>query len=143
MIVAQILRHKGSEVACTRPSTLVWRAIREMVDRDIGALVVRTDDLPLGVFTERDYVQMTAVLGTAVLDRTVGDVMRTNVPWIRPEATLPECMNIMTVRAVRHLPVIDQLELVGIVSQGDVVSALLSEHQFEIDQLHEYIGRLR
>jgi CBS domain-containing protein len=143
LTVTDVLSRKGSEVVCLPPMAPVKQGIALMVEREVGALVIRSGPLPLGIFSERDFVQKMARHGPEVLERPVKDVMAVNTPWVWPSDTLVSCMNLMTLHAVRHLPVIGSLRLCGIISIGDIVSELIADQEHELEWLHEYVMRLR
>ena len=137
--VRQLLQEKGHAVWSIGPDDSVFDALRLMADRDVGSLVVVVDGAAVGVFTERDYARKVILLGRASKDRAVREVMTTSLITVSPDATLPDCMRLMTENRVRHLPVLDNGEQVGLVSIGDVVKAVMAEQQFLIEQLQEYI----
>ncbi|MBX3144737.1 MAG: CBS domain-containing protein [Trueperaceae bacterium] len=137
--VRQLLQEKGHAVWSIGPDDSVFDALRLMADRDVGSLVVVVDGAAVGVFTERDYARKVILLGRASKDLAVREVMTTSLITVSPDATLPDCMRLMTENRVRHLPVLDNGEQVGLVSIGDVVKAVMAEQQFLIEQLQEYI----
>ncbi len=137
--VEQLLAHKGRDVLTIDPEATVLDAIREFVDKNVGSLVVMEDGKLVGIFTERQYARNVFLKGKSSPTTTVREVMETNVAYVGPEHTVPECMAIMTEKRYRHLPVIEGDEVVGMVSIGDLVESTISEQKFTIEQLEHYI----
>jgi CBS domain-containing protein len=139
--VREILQHKGSEVWSVRPEATVHDALVEMAEKNVGALLVIGSDGRLrGIFSERDYARHVIDGGDNLRDIPVSEVMSRQLRGIAPERTVEECMAVMTQNRVRHLPVFDGGELIGLVSIGDVVNAVIHEKNFVIDQLEHYIA---
>jgi CBS domain-containing protein len=136
--VRQILSRKP-EVYSVTPSTTVLAALREMADHNIGALLVMEGGQVAGIFSERDYARKVILHGKSSKELTVGEVMTSPVVCAEPNWSAYDCMTMMTQWRVRHLPVLDAGQLVGIVSIGDVVSAVLSEQASTIRSLEHYI----
>lgn len=142
MKVRDILAHKGSAVVTVRPDTTVATAIHRLLLERIGALVVSDDGVcVLGIVSERDIVRVVAERGAEALapDLTVGEMMTRNVLTCGLDDTVKELMTTMTQRRIRHLPVVDNGRLVGIVSIGDVVKNRLDEVELEANVLREYM----
>ena len=137
--IQQLLEAKGHEVCSVSPDTPVYDALGLMAERGIGALMVCREERPVGIMSERDYARKVILAGRASKETPVGDIMTTRVVCTSPQRTVEECMALMTDKRVRHLPVIDHKKLVGIVSIGDLVKAILHEQQFIIEQLEHYI----
>jgi CBS domain-containing protein len=137
--IDDLLRTKGRKVFSIAPDTSVYEAVALMADKDIGALMVMEGGRPLGLITERDYSRNVILKGRSSKDTAVKEVMTTPVIGVQPDQRLEECMAIMTEKRVRHLPVMSGKELVGIVSIGDLVKAVVAEQKFVIDQLMSYI----
>lgn len=137
--IRQILEQKGYEVLTIDPGASVYSAIEIMADNGIGALMVMENNRPVGLVSERDYARKVILKGRSSLDTRVEDIMSTRVICARPEQSVEECMGLMTAKAVRHLPVLDHKEVVGIVSIGDLVKAIIGEQQHIIEQLEHYI----
>lgn len=137
--VRQLLQDKGHAVWSIQPDASVFDALRLMAERDVGSLVVVDGTQVVGVFTERDYARKVILLGRTSRDLAVREVMTSELITITPDATLPDCMRLMTENRVRHLPVMEEGVQVGLVSIGDVVKAVMAEQQFLIEQLQEYI----
>ncbi|HZW99751.1 MAG TPA: CBS domain-containing protein [Trueperaceae bacterium] len=138
--VRQLVQDKGAAVYTVSPDTSVFGALEVMAERDVGALVVVDDGGVAGVFSERDYARKVILLGRGSRDLPVRDVMTRDVVTVTPEQTVADCMQLMTQHRIRHLPVLAEGRLAGIVSIGDVVKAVMSEQEFLIEQLQEYIS---
>ncbi len=142
--VRQLLQDKGSAVYTISADETVFRALEVMAERDVGALVVVEGEDVVGVFSERDYARKVILQGHASRELSVRAIMSTNVVTVAPEQTVDDCMRLMTERRIRHLPVIEDGRLAGLVSIGDVVKAVMSEQAFLIEQLQAYVtGELR
>ncbi|MDR3396143.1 MAG: CBS domain-containing protein [Pandoraea sp.] len=139
--VAQILKSKSADtVYQVRPSDSVLDALTLMAEARIGAVLVSDDDRRIvGIFTERDYARKVALMGRTSVNTPVRDVMTSAVRYVSPEQTNEECMSLMTEHRIRHLPVMKDGELIGLLSIGDLVKAIITEQQFTIDQLENYI----
>jgi CBS domain-containing protein len=131
--VNDILQLKGHEIWSVAPDATVYDALQLMADKGIGAVVVLEDGKLVGVMSERDYARNVILKGRASKDTLVRAIMTDRVITVFPNASMDECMALMTQKHVRHLPVIDQDKLVGLVSIGDVVKAIISEQQFVIE----------
>jgi len=138
-IVRHILDKKGQLVWTIRPDDTVFAAIEEMARKDVGALVVVDSGDPIGIFTERHYARDVFLKGRSSPTTVVKDVMRTGFLYVTPERTVEECMAIMTAERVRHLPVMEDGNLVGLISIGDLVKSIIEDREFVIDQLTNYI----
>ena len=138
--VAEILKTKGEAPGHTiQPDDLVFDALQLMADKGIGALMVMQGEAIVGIVTERDYARKIALKGRSSALTKVRDVMTTAVMFVQPSQTSEECMALMTENRVRHLPVVDQDKLIGLVSIGDLVKNIISEQKFVIKQLQRYI----
>ena len=135
-----ILRFKGQTVHSVRPDDTVLAALGVMAEHDIGAVLVVEGDELLGILTERDYARKVALVGRASRDSPVRAIMTTEVVCVPPARTVEECMGIMTERRCRHLPVVENGHLVGVVSIGDLVKATIDEQESTINQLKNYIA---
>jgi len=136
--VRDMLRGK-SGVYSVGPGDTVYDALRLMADKNIGAVVVRSDQKLDGIFSERDYARKVILLGKTSRETLVKEIMTTPVISIEPDWTADQCMALMTEKRVRHLPVIEQDRLVGVISIGDVVRAVVEDQQFTIRSLERYI----
>ena len=139
--VADILKSKSnSAVVSVRPEHSVFEALRLMAEKGIGAVLVMAGKDVQGIFTERDYARKLVLQGRASNQTLVRDVMTCNVLCVRPSHTTEESMAILTENRLRHLPVVDEAgQLFGLVSIGDLVKEIISQQQFEIEQLRHYI----
>jgi CBS domain-containing protein len=138
--VRELLDQKGSAVFSVQPDITVFATLQLMADKEIGAVLVFEGDRLVGMFSERDYARQVILKGKASKDTLVREVMTSRVTYVRPEQTVDDCMALMTDKRVRHLPVLDQGRVVGLVSIGDIVKAVISEKQFIIEQLENYIS---
>jgi len=138
--VNEILTQKGSRVWTIPGEATVFEAIQLMAARNIGALVVVADDRLEGIFTERDYTRKVALHGKSSKDTLVSEIISHQVCVAAPESTIEECMRLMTSNRVRHLPVLNDEALVGLVSIGDLVNYIISAQSVEILQLQNYIS---
>lgn len=134
-----ILATKGNDVWSVRPEDTVFDAVKEMADKQVGALLVMDGDKLVGIVTERDYARKVILEGKSSKESAVKDVMTRQVLCVAPERTIDECMALMTDKRARHLPVVDHKKVIGVVSIGDLVKAVISEQQVLIDQLQHYI----
>jgi CBS domain-containing protein len=138
--VKQLLETKGGTVATIGPDAPVLDAIRLMAERRIGALVVVRGDALAGIVTERDYARKVILKGHSSRETPVADIMTPAPTTVALTTTVDECMRLCTELRVRHLPVIDNNQLVGIVSIGDLVKAVIDDQAAEIDHLQRYIA---
>jgi len=139
--VAEILKAKGdSSVFSIEPSASVFEAVKRMAEKNVGALLIMEGDRILGVVTERDYARKVVLLARSSKDTPLREVMTSAVIYVRPNQTSEECMALMTENRVRHLPVMDDGKLVGLISIGDIVKGIISEQNFIIEQLQHYIA---
>lgn len=140
-ILAHILDSKPDHTVYTiTPSDSVFDAVKLMADKSIGALVVMDGGKVVGMITERDYARKIALMSRASKDTAVRDIMTTSVMYVLPSQTSEECMALMTEHRLRHLPVIDQGNLIGLISIGDLVKDIISEQKLIIQQLEHYIS---
>jgi len=137
--VERLLDRKGSVVWTIGPEETVLDAIKVLASKDIGALVVVEGEDVIGMFTERDYARNVFLKGKSSPETLVRDVMAKPVIFVRPENSIDECMSLMTRKRVRHLPVLDHGDLVGMLSLGDLVKNVIDEQKFTIEQLEHYI----
>jgi CBS domain-containing protein len=139
LTVQQILNAKSGPLLSVSRGTAVYEALTLMARHDVGALVVLEQGQLVGMFSERDYARKVILQGKSSKDVPVEDIMTAPVLSVRPENTVQDCMALMTDRHIRHLPVVDGASVVGMISIGDVVKALLDEKEFVIKQLEHYI----
>lgn len=138
--VKTILDSKGRDVWSVTPDTLVSDALKVLADKNIGAVIVLDEEGAVaGIFSERDYARKIELEGRTSDETTISKVMTENVICVEPSQAIEECMALMVGKHIRHLPVLENGELAGIVSIGDIVKAMISEQQLLIEQLESYI----
>lgn len=137
--VSQLLDAKGHQIFSVEPETLVYDALLAMAEHHIGALLVMRRDELVGIFSERDYAREVVIKGRTSSTTAVQDIMSTKLITVSPDNTVEECMNLMSGRRIRHLPVLDQGKVIGLLSIGDLVQATIEYQQFLIKQLESYI----
>lgn len=140
MKVSDILVVKGRNVWSIEPGTSVYDAMKLMADKGIGALMVREGERVVGVISERDYARKVILEGRSSRSTEVREIMTSHVLYAGLEQSVEECMAVMTDKRVRHLPVLEQGRLIGVISIGDLVKSIISEQQFRIEQLEKYIS---
>ncbi len=138
--VRQLLADKPAEVFAVPPEAPVIEAVRLMADRSIGAVLVMQGDALAGILSERDYARKIVLQGRSSADTPVRAIMTAEVVVVDPEADVAACMQLMTVRRFRHLPVLEHGRVVGVISIGDLVKAVIADQQQELRHLHSYIG---
>ena len=141
--VRHVLQVKGRQIWSIRPDASVYDALKLMADREVGALLVLDGGKLVGIISERDYARKVILKGKSSLETPVSDIMTSKVICVRPEQTIEECMALMTDKHVRHLPVVVGDEVVGVISIGDLVKAVIAEKDFMIKQLEDYITGAR
>lgn len=137
--VGQLLDSKGTEVWTIAPDATVFDALNLLAEKNIGALVVVAGDRVAGIVSERDYARKIRLLHRDSRDTAVSEIMTSDVTTITREQNVTDCMSVMTDHHIRHLPVVENDQLVGLISVGDVVKAVIAEQAFLIEQLHQYI----
>ena len=137
--VEQLLKTKGNEIWSIAPQATVYEALQRMSEKDVGALLVLDKGNLVGIFSERDYARKLILKGRFSKDTTVGELMTREVLYIESQSTIEDCMALMTAKRVRHLPVLENERLIGIVTIGDVVRQIISDQDFTIQQLERYI----
>jgi len=137
--VKELLREKGSQVWSIAPKATVYEALELMATKNIGALVVIEAGNVAGIFTERDYARKVILKGRSSKTTTVGELMITDVLYVSPDDTIENCMALMTDKRMRHLPVMEDSKLAGIISIGDIVRVIISDREFTIRELERYI----
>jgi CBS domain-containing protein len=136
----QLLDEKGRDVWSLAPDDTVFDAIKLMAEKGIGALAILKSGSLIGMITERDYARKVILKEKSSKETSISDIMTTKVVYARSDQSIDECMALMTEKRVRHLPVFEERELIGIVSIGDLVKAIIAEQQFVIEQLEQYIS---
>ena len=137
--VRQVLKDKGYAVESIAPQASVYEALQKMANRELGALVVFEGGEVCGLFSERDYARKLVLQGKSSKDTQVQEVMTRRVITVEPEQTVEACMVLMTDKHIRHLPVIEEGRLIGIVSIGDIVKAVIEAQRLTIEELATYI----
>jgi CBS domain-containing protein len=141
--VRQLLQAKGYDIWSVAPDDSVYDALKLMADKNVGAVLVTEAGNLVGILSERDYARKVILKGRTSKDTPVREIMTEKVVYVRPDQTTEECMALMTDKRVRHLPVVENDQLIGIISIGDVVKAIMSHQEFMIEQLENYItGRV-
>ncbi len=140
MLIRNILKSKGSNVFYIRPERTVYEAVEKMAEKDIGALLVMENERLLGIITERDYLDKIILKGRTSKETKVNVIMSTDIDTVSPSDTVEHGMEMMTDGRFRHLPVIEDEKVAGIVSIGDLVNAVISKQRGEINSMREYIG---
>ncbi len=134
-----VLATKGRQIHAVEPSATVFEALKKMEELDVGSLAVMRGSQLVGIMSERDYARKVILQGRSSLDTPVQDIMISDVVCAAPEHTVEQGMALMTAHAVRHLPIVVDNEVVGIVSIGDLVKSIIQDREFIIDQLEHYI----
>jgi len=137
--VANILAAKGSDVFVIAPGASVYDALQLLADKNVGALAVVDDSKLVGIVSERDYARKVVLVDRSSRETPVSEIMSAKVNTVAPTASLEDCMELMTERHIRHLPVLDGDELVGMISIGDVVKAVIADLAAMVEQLDNYI----
>ena len=137
----QLLQAKPHAILSTAPDAKVFDALKLMAEKNVGALVVMDAGRLIGIITERDYARKVILMGKSALDTPVREIMTDKVLCVHPEQSIEECMGLMTDKRIRHLPVMEGSELIGVLSIGDLVKETISEQQFVIKELESYIHR--
>lgn len=138
--VRQLLEQKSSnELIAIGPQATVYQALQTMAEHDVGAILVMDMDDIVGIFSERDYARRIVLQGRTSIGTCVRDIMTSKVVYVSPSQTVGQCMALMTEKHFRHLPVMDEGKVIGMLSIGDLVRATIAEQQFVIEQLVNYI----
>jgi len=138
--VAELLRAKPARVVKVRPEQSVLEAIKVLAQEDVGAAIVMTGERLAGIFSERDYTRKVILKGRSSDSTRVEEIMTPNVIVVSPRTRTRECMALMSEKAIRHLPVVDEGRVVGMVSIRDIVSDIIADQDFTIEQLEHYIS---
>ncbi len=134
-----LLREKGSQIYSTAPDATVYDALQLMAEKNIGALIVFDGDRLLGLISERDYARKIVLKNKFSRETAVGDIMTRDVVTVTPDKNLEECMELITQHRVRHLPVVENEQVLGLISIGDIVKGIIVHKEFVIEQLEYYI----
>jgi CBS domain-containing protein len=138
--VSNILKTKGSATISVTPETIVYDAIELMCDRNVSSVVIMENERLVGIFTERDYARKLILQGKASKETRISEVMTEDLVTVTLNTTIEECMQLMTSRFIRHLPVLEGNRLLGIISIGDVVKSVIEEQKFIIENMEHFIS---
>jgi CBS domain-containing protein len=138
--VRQVLNKKGSAIFSITPTETVFEAVKRMAEHGCGALIVMRGDELVGILSERDYARKVVLQGRSSKETTVGDIMSSPVVTAVPQQKVGECMALMTTKRIRHLPVIEDGKVIGVLSIGDLVKFIIADQQFQIEQMSQYIA---
>ncbi|MGW8319302.1 MAG: CBS domain-containing protein [Candidatus Promineifilaceae bacterium] len=141
--IRQLLEKKGYDVWSISPEASVYDALLILADKNIGALLVLDEGELVGILSERDYARKVALHGKTSMKTPVREIMTERVFAVRPRNTVEEAMALMTEKHIRHLPVVEEDEIVGVISIGDLVKSIIAEQEFMIQQLESYISGMR
>jgi len=139
--VRQLLKNKGKDIWSIAQEETAYKALQIMDEKDVGALLVLDGGKVVGIFSERDYARKVILKDKASKDTPVRDLMTHDVIYIEDNATIEECMALMTAKHIRHLPVFENDKLIGLVTIGDVVKRVISDQEYTIEQLERYISK--
>lgn len=138
--IRNILENKGHQVYAVTPETSVYDALQVMMERNISSLLIMENEVLKGIFTERDYARKLVLMGRSSKETPIGEIMTANLYTITPSETIDHCMEMMSSYKIRHLPVIDNNRVTGMVSIGDVVKFIIEDQKRTIQQLESYIA---
>lgn len=138
--VKNIIDAKGNATFTITPQTSVYHALELMVEKNVSALLVMENDELAGIFTERDYARKVVLKGRSSKETNIAEIMTKDLITVSPASTIDECMELMTGKFIRHLPVVDQGRLAGIISIGDVVRQIIQEQRSIIGHMEQYIS---
>jgi CBS domain-containing protein len=139
-IISQLLKVKGHGCFSVGPGENVYSAIKKMAEKDVGSVLVMDGSALVGILTEREYARNVVLKGRSSPQTLVRDIMSTQVTYVEPDATVEDCMALMTEKRVRHLPVVEDETVVGIISIGDLVKSVIDDQRFTIHQLETYFS---
>jgi CBS domain-containing protein len=137
--VRDILRTKGSQVYTISPDATVYEALNRMAEHNVGAMLVFEENDLVGLISERDYSRKTILKGRFSKETAVREIMTTEVVAVHPDDDIEECMELFTDKRIRHLPVVEEGRVVGIVSIGDIVKSIIDYKEYIIEELENYI----
>lgn len=137
--IKQLLEEKGNVIHTIAPDAYVFEALVKLAEEDVGALVVTNKNKLAGMFSERDYARKIILKGKSSKDSKVSELMTKGIYYIDPDKSVQDCMFLMTDKKIRHIPVIENDELIGLVSIGDIVNSIISQQRATIQDLKNYI----
>lgn len=137
--VRQLLDAKGRMIWSTAPTASVFEALQQMAEHNVGALIVMEGKGVAGIFSERDYARKVVLMGRSSREMKVSDIMSTQVITVTPAQSIEECMKLMTDHRIRHLPVVEEGSVAGLVSIGDIVRSIIEDQRSTIHYLEDYI----
>lgn len=137
--VNSIIKSKSAHIISVTPDTIIYSALEVMYDKNISALIVMEDEKLKGIFSERDYARKVVLKGKSSKEMKIKEVMTEDLITVTPDSTIDECMRLMTTNFIRHLPVVVNDKLIGIISIGDVVKFIIEEQKFIIENMEHYI----
>jgi CBS domain-containing protein len=140
LTVGQLVNEKGKHIWSIEPGKTVYEGLQLMADKNVGALLVMEDGKVVGIVSERDYARKVILLGKISKETKISEAMSKDVCYVTPDKNIEECMALFTNKRVRHLPVMEGEELIGLISMGDIVSKIISEQKFAIGELENYIS---
>ena len=138
--ITDLLKKRQTTIWSLQPDSSVFDALKQLADHDVGAMMVMEDGKLVGVFSERDYTRKIALAGRSSKDTLVRDIMTSNVLTVSPQARTRECMALMSQKKIRHLPVVDGVKVLGMISIRDIMDDIISDHEATINQLQNYIA---
>ena len=138
--VREILNKKGNAIWSVSLQTTVYDTLKLMTDKNVGAVLVLEDGKIAGIFSERDFARHSVKKSLQLNQTPVKEMMTTRILFVGPSETTEECMSLMSAKRIRHLPVIENDKLIGLISIGDVVSKIIEDHKFSISQLERYVS---
>lgn len=139
LTVKDLLNRKGHDYFFVKPESTVFEALQMMADKNVGALMVIDKGKLVGMFSERDYARKIILLGYSSKESKIGDFMSREVLFVNPGDTINDCMALMSLKHIRHLPVLDSTEIVGIITIRDTMNAIIREQRYTIKDLENYI----
>ena len=143
MKVKDILKRKGDAILSVAPDTVIFDALRLMSEKNVGALLVMENEKLVGIFSERDYARKIILEGRTSLDTQVSEIMTPDVITVSPEEFIEQCMQLMSEKRIRHLPVMQSNSVIGVISIGDVVKSIIEEQEMVIEHFRLYVSDSR
>jgi len=138
--VSKVLEKKGNDILSVSPDTIIFDAIEKMAERSAGTALVMEKDQLVGLISERDFIRKVYLQGKCKEPLSVCEIMSTELTTVTPDELLENCMNVMTEKRIRHLPVVEEGKVVGVISIGDIVKFMAEQKDFEIKNLQSYIS---